>query len=51
MTFSSTLDKKGSLEIGLKFERTETSKFGFLINGCTIACLKGTGKSPELKQA
>ncbi len=51
ITFSNTLDKNSSLEMGWKLERTEGSRLGFLISGCTIACLRGAEKHSELKQA
>ena len=35
--------------MGLKFERTVESKFGFLIKGCTTACLKYIGTIPEAR--
>ena len=51
ITFSNTLDKKGSFEIGRKLARIDVLRLGFLISGCTMACLKGAGKQAELKQA
>ena len=38
ITFSKTLDKNGSLEIGLKLLRTEGSRFGFFKRGWTTVC-------------
>ena len=49
-TFSNTLERKGSLEMGLKLERTEGSRLCFLIRGWTIACLKAVGTQPEPRQ-
>ncbi len=37
--------------MGQKLEWTEGSRLGFLISGCTIACLRGAGKHSKLKQA
>lgn len=37
-TLSRDLDRKGSLEIGLKLDKTEGSRLFFLIRGCTTAC-------------
>ena len=48
-TFSKTLDRKGSLEMGLKLERREGSRFSFFSSGCTTACLKAAGTQPEIR--
>lgn len=45
-TFSKTLDKNGSFEIGLKFFESVGSRFDFLRSGSTMACLKQLGKTP-----
>lgn len=37
-TISKTLDRNGSLEIGLKLDKSEGSKFLFWIRGWTVAC-------------
>ena len=42
-----TFDRKGNWDMGLKLERMDGSKFFFLINGCTVACLKVAGTCPE----
>lgn len=41
--FLKTLDRDDSLEISLKLERTEGSKSCFLLNSCTVKCLKSVG--------
>ena len=49
-TFSKTLLKKGSSEIGLKWLKTEGSRLGFFKRGCTTVCLKIEGKSQFSKE-
>ncbi len=49
-TFSKTLDRKGSFEIGLKLDSSVESKLDLFIKGCTIACLKWGGMEPVAKQ-
>ncbi len=49
-TFSKTLDRKGSFEIGLKLDSSVESKLDLFIKGCTIACLKWAGMEPVAKQ-
>ena len=48
--FSGILDRKGSLEMGLKLERTEGSRLSLFNKGCTTACLKAAGTLPERRQ-
>jgi len=48
-SFSKTLERKGRWDTGLKFERTDGSRLGFLINGLTTACLITVGTDPELR--
>ena len=42
--------RKGSLEMGLKLERTEGSRLSFFNKGCTTACLKAAGTLPERRE-
>jgi len=49
--FSKTLERKGRWDTGLKFDRTDGSRLGFLINGLTTTCLKSVGTDPELRLA
>ena len=49
-TFSKTLDKNGSFEIGLKLLRAEGSRFGFFKRGWTTLCLKECGEVPLFRE-
>ena len=49
-TFSSTLERKGSWEMGLKLDKIDGSMFFFLRRGFTTACLKAAGTQPEVRQ-
>ena len=43
-TFRKSIEPKG-----LKLDNTEGSRSGFLISGCTVACLKVLGTTPEYR--
>ena len=36
--------------MGLKLEKLEVSRFFFFNSGCTMACLKGRGTLPDVRQ-
>ncbi len=48
-TFSKIFEMKGRLEIGLKWPRSDTSRFGFFKRGVTEACFRQSGIVPVLK--
>ena len=48
--FSKTLDKKGSLEMGLKLDKMLGSRFVFLRSDWTVACLNEEGEQPVQRQ-
>ena len=47
LLYKKKLAKNGRLEIGLQFARSAESKFGFLSLGCTDACFRHSGTTPN----
>lgn len=49
MDLCESFERNERLQIGVKFERTVVSRLDCLINGCTTACLKVAGATPEAR--